>query len=49
MFYKKTNPKKFSKENNIDPGIVLKELKGLTEIEEILIAQVFTVMILYQL
>jgi len=45
----KMNPKKFFKENNMDPGVVPEELKGLTEIEEILIAQVFTVMILYQL
>ncbi|CAG8808006.1 12405_t:CDS:1, partial [Racocetra fulgida] len=31
--------KKFSKENNMDSGNMLKELKGLTEIKEMLIAQ----------
>lgn len=32
-------PKKFSAENNMDPGEVPDELKGLTEIEEMLIAR----------
>ena len=45
----KSNPKKFSSENNMDPGVVPDELKGLTEIEEMLIAQVFTVMTVYRL
>src|SRR4051794_21583926 len=40
---------KFSAENNIDPGEVLDELKGLSEIEQILIAQVFTVITVYRL
>ena len=31
-------PKKFSADNNMDPGEVPDELKGLTEIEEMLIA-----------
>ena len=33
----------------MDPGDVPEELKGLTEIEEMLIAQVFTVMSVYRL
>jgi len=45
----KMNPKKFFKENNMDPGVVPEELKGLTKIEEMLIAQVFTVMTVYRL
>src|ERR1051325_12187666 len=45
----KLTPKKFSSENNMDPGVVPDELKGLTEIEEMLIAQVFTVMTVYRL
>src|SRR5256884_1223886 len=45
----KSNLKKFSSENNMDPGVVPDELKGLTEIEEMLIAQVFTVMTVYRL
>jgi hypothetical protein len=42
-------PKKFSEENNMDPGDVPDDLKGLTEIEEMLIAQVFPVMTVYRL
>src|SRR3954452_22924401 len=42
-------PKKFSAENNMDSGDVPKELQGLTEIEEMLIAQVFTMMSVYRL
>src|SRR6266496_6042706 len=45
----KSNPKKFSSKNNMDPGVVPDELKGLTEIEEMLIAQVFTVMTVFRL
>ena len=41
--------KKFSAKNNINSGNVLEELKGLTEVEEILIVQVFTVMSVYWL
>jgi len=33
----------------MDPGDVPEELQGLTEIEEMLIAQVFTVMSVYRL
>ena len=32
--------KKFSSNNNMDPGDIPEELQGLTEIEEMLIAQV---------
>ncbi|CAB5317914.1 unnamed protein product [Rhizophagus irregularis] len=42
-------PKKFSKGNNMHPGDVPNKLKGLSEIEEMLISQVFTVMTVYQL
>ncbi|CAG8502458.1 12012_t:CDS:2, partial [Cetraspora pellucida] len=38
----KTMPKKFSAENNMDPKEVPEELQGLTEVEEMLISQVFT-------
>ncbi|CAG8715872.1 3230_t:CDS:2, partial [Rhizophagus irregularis] len=37
-------PKKFSEGNNMHPGNVPNELKGLSEIEEMLISQGFTVM-----
>ncbi|CAG8739329.1 20867_t:CDS:2, partial [Gigaspora margarita] len=43
----KTTPKKFSFENNMDPGDVPKELQGLTEIEEMLIVQIFPVISVY--
>ena len=42
-------PKRFSAENFMDPGEVPDELKSLTEIEEMIIAQVFTVMTVYRL
>ncbi|PKY29830.1 hypothetical protein RhiirB3_446620 [Rhizophagus irregularis] len=42
-------PKKFSEGNNMHPGEVPDELKGLSEIEEMLISKVFTVMTVYQL
>src|SRR4051812_1917964 len=48
-YMEKKKPKKFSEENNMDPGDVPEELKGLTDIEEMLIAQVFTVMSIYRL
>ncbi|CAG8559029.1 9051_t:CDS:10, partial [Scutellospora calospora] len=48
-YSEKTLPKKFSLENNMDPGEVPEELQGLTEIEEMLIAQVFPVMVVYRL
>src|SRR5579859_7372235 len=48
--YKEKSPiKKFLAENNMDPGDVSEELKGLSEIEEMLIAQVFVVMSVYRL
>jgi len=40
-------PKKFSAENNMNSGEILDQLKGLTEIKEMLIVQVFMVMIVY--
>ncbi|RIB17779.1 hypothetical protein C2G38_2186428 [Gigaspora rosea] len=43
----KTIPKKFLSENNIDPGDAPKELKGFTEIKEMLIAQIFLVISVY--
>src|SRR5437588_590702 len=46
---KEIGTKKFSKDNNMDPGDVPDELQGLTEVEEMLIAQVFTVMSVYRL
>ncbi|CAG8807182.1 13042_t:CDS:1, partial [Dentiscutata erythropus] len=48
-YNEKSTPKKFSAENNMDPSDMPKELKGLTEIEEMLIAQVFPVMSVYRL
>src|SRR5438128_481089 len=45
----KKEPKKFSSGNNMDPDEVSEVMKGLTEIEEMLIVQVFTVMTVYQL
>ncbi len=45
----KIMPNKFSAENNMDPGNVPNELEGMTEIEEMLIAKVFTVMSVYRL
>ncbi|GBC10956.2 uncharacterized protein LOC114518658 [Rhizophagus irregularis DAOM 181602=DAOM 197198] len=45
----KKTPKKFSADNNMDPGEVPDELQGLTDIEEMLIAQVFMVMSVYRL
>jgi hypothetical protein len=48
-FKENSTSKKFSAENNMDLGDVPKEFKGLLEIEEMLIAQVFTVMTVYRL
>jgi|SRR6266540_6064271 len=45
----KNSSKRFSAENNMDPGDVSEQLKDLTEIEEMLIAQVFTVVSVYKL
>ena len=46
-YMKKKSLKKFSAENNMDPEDMPKELKGFTEIEKMLIAQIFTVMSVY--
>ena len=48
-YTEKGSPKKFSTDNNMDPGEVPEELQGLTEIEEMLIARVFPVMSVYKL
>src|SRR6184192_3461427 len=45
----KTFSKKFSAENNMDPGEVPDELQDLNEIEKMLIARVFSVMSVYKL
>ncbi|CAG8821419.1 19353_t:CDS:1 [Gigaspora margarita] len=45
----KSELKKFSAGNNMDPGDTPEELKGLTEIEEMLIAQIFSVVSVYYL
>ena len=39
--------KKFSRRNNMDPGEVPDELQGLTQIEEMLIAQIFPIVSVY--
>ncbi|GBB86547.1 hypothetical protein RclHR1_12970010 [Rhizophagus clarus] len=39
----KKTPKKFFADNNMDPGEIPDELQELTDIEEMLIAQIFTV------
>ena len=46
---KKNSIKKFSSNNDMDPGEVPEELQGLTELEEMLIARVFPVMSVYRL
>ena len=48
-YSEKKSPKKFSSENNMDPGEVPDELQDLTEIEKMLIARVFPVMSVYRL
>src|SRR5205823_4880137 len=46
--YADKNPvKKFSAANNMDPGDVPEELQDLTEIEEMLIAQIFPIVSVY--
>ena len=49
MSHEKKLPKKFSANDNIEPEDMPDELERLTEIEEMLIAQVFTVMSVYRL
>ena len=44
---KKSVPKKFSSANSMIPSPVPKELQGLTQFEEMLIARVFPVMHVY--
>jgi hypothetical protein len=39
--------KKFSAGNNMDPGEVPDDLQGLSEIEEMLIAQIFPIVLVY--
>jgi hypothetical protein len=43
----KTDPKKFSTENNMNPGDLPKELQGFTEIEKMLIVQIFPIISVY--
>ena len=43
----KSTPKKFSTENSMIPSLVPKELQGLTQFEEMLIARAFPVMHVY--
>lgn len=45
----RNSPKKFSAENNMDPGEVPDELQDLSEIEKMLITRVFPVMSVYRL
>ncbi|PKK50045.1 hypothetical protein RhiirC2_803409, partial [Rhizophagus irregularis] len=47
--HKEKQPKKFLKDNNMDPGEVPDKLCDLTEIEEMLVTQVFPVMSVYRL
>ncbi len=44
----KKSPKKFSAENDMDPGIVPEQLKGLTQVEEMLISRVCPIMRVYR-
>jgi len=46
-YTEKNEVKKFSARNNMDPGEVPKELQGLTQIEEMLIAQIFPIVSVY--
>ncbi|CAB4410504.1 unnamed protein product [Rhizophagus irregularis] len=46
-YYDKNTVKKFSADNNMDPGDVPEELRDLTEIEEILIARIFPIVSVY--
>lgn len=48
-YMEKDLPNKFSSGNNMDPGEVPEELQDLTEIEEMLISKVFTVISVYRL
>ena len=44
----KKSPKKFSAENDMDPGTVPEQLRGLTQVEEMLISRVCPIMIVYR-
>ena len=44
----KKSPKKFSAENDMDPGIVPEQLRGLTQVEEMLISRVCPIMRVYR-
>ncbi|CAB4033970.1 Hypothetical predicted protein, partial [Paramuricea clavata] len=44
----KKSPKKFSAENDMDPGIVPEQLTGLTQVEEMLISRVCPIMRVYR-
>jgi hypothetical protein len=46
-YTEKNDIKKFSFRNNMDPGDVLDELRGLTQVEEMLIAQIFPIVSMY--
>ncbi|CAG8483324.1 16666_t:CDS:2 [Rhizophagus irregularis] len=46
-YYDKNTVKKFSADNNMDPGDVPEELRDLTEIEEMLIARIFPIVSVY--
>ena len=44
----KKSPKKFSAENDMDPGTVPEQLRGLTQVEEMLISRVCPIMRVYR-
>ncbi len=44
----KKSPKKFSAENDMDPGIVPEHLRGSTQVEEMLISRVCSIMRVYR-
>ena len=48
-YNEKNSIKKFSSNNDMNSGEVPEELQGLTELEEMLIARVFSVMLVYRL
>ncbi|CAG8818569.1 27104_t:CDS:2, partial [Gigaspora margarita] len=48
-YCEKTIPKKFSDDNNMDPGNIPEELQDLTKVEKMLIAQIFLVISIYRL
>ena len=45
----KHHPKLYSRDNNMDPGILPPELQGLSQIEELLISAVVPMMSVYRL